>query len=578
MLWLHPIFAWSLIGLAYIPILYMLRRRYIDTPIPSTLLWRRAMADRSANKPIQKIKRSIMMAFQMVIVLCLCLALMRPTFSAMHGGDLTLIFDLSVSMMAEDGGASRLNRSILDAQRMINNLDSTSRVNIITAGEKTLQPLSQSVDRIAARRVLNDLSPTYAVSDLSQSLSLARALQADNPSMRTICYTGQFIHEAIVKAPFSGTDNAAILSLAPNENKALVRVANYGVARELTVECYADGNLFDARSVFIEDGATESVMFDVPANYKILSAALPQSDALELDNRFDFAVKSDAHHRVLLAGSGNIFLESAIALRPDITLTRSTAKEAAALLGYALYIFDGDAPETLPANGNIIIFPNQMDIDAPAQLTAAHNHLARTLTKDLPLDGIAIKAYAPVVQGTEILLANDQPVLTYEPSGSQSIARFGFALYDSNLPVKMDFPILIQNLLSHLLPNTISGADNLICGQSITLTPDPLSVRSFVTLPSGVTVQSDGSTQFVDTWTPGIYAFSQQIDDETRVDFFTVNASRVQSDLRNVPQNSELNPAIQPAIVGTGRDLMPWLIAAALILMLTEWWGCRYGL
>ena len=51
-----PQFAWFLAVPAGIVVLYLLRRKYLPRLVPSTFLWRTAVRDHAANKPLQRLR------------------------------------------------------------------------------------------------------------------------------------------------------------------------------------------------------------------------------------------------------------------------------------------------------------------------------------------------------------------------------------------------------------------------------------------------------------------------------------------------------------------------------------------
>src|SRR3954454_15402841 len=104
--------ALVLLALA-IPIIifYMLRLRREELQVSSSLLWRRALQDRTANAPWQKLRRNLLLLVQLLLLLLLVLSLARPflfTKSA-AAGNLVVVLDASASMQAtdEDGGRAR---------------------------------------------------------------------------------------------------------------------------------------------------------------------------------------------------------------------------------------------------------------------------------------------------------------------------------------------------------------------------------------------------------------------------------------------------------------------------------------
>ena len=72
-----PQFAWFLAVPAGIVVLYLLRRKYLPRLVPSTFLWRTAVRDHAANKPLQRLRRNLLLPVQFLAALVLALALRR---------------------------------------------------------------------------------------------------------------------------------------------------------------------------------------------------------------------------------------------------------------------------------------------------------------------------------------------------------------------------------------------------------------------------------------------------------------------------------------------------------------------
>ena len=54
-----PQYAWFLAMPAGIVVLYLLRRKYLPKQVSSTFLWRAAIRDHAANKPLQRLRKSL---------------------------------------------------------------------------------------------------------------------------------------------------------------------------------------------------------------------------------------------------------------------------------------------------------------------------------------------------------------------------------------------------------------------------------------------------------------------------------------------------------------------------------------
>ena len=70
------------------------------------------------------------------------------------------------------------------------------------------------------------------------------------------------------------------------------------------------------------------------------------------------------------------------------------------------------------------------------------------LTRGLTLKNVFFRKIRPVNGGRAAVNLDGEPVVAF----ADGTAVLGFDLHDSNLPLKYDFPVLIQNILDWLLP------------------------------------------------------------------------------------------------------------------------------
>src|SRR5437762_10055563 len=115
--------ALALLALA-IPIIvfYMLRLRREEFPVSSALLWRRALQDRTANAPWQRLRRNLLLLLQLLLLLLLVVGLARPFLftNAVATGNLAIILDGSASMQTVDEeGKSRFEQAKREAGSLI---------------------------------------------------------------------------------------------------------------------------------------------------------------------------------------------------------------------------------------------------------------------------------------------------------------------------------------------------------------------------------------------------------------------------------------------------------------------------
>ncbi len=107
MSWLSPIFGAVVLGIAVPALLalYFLRLRRTSRPIPSTMLWKRAVEDLRANAPFQRLRINLLLILQLILLALLGVALMQPRIDAGlgRGGRTVILVDRSASMSVADG-------------------------------------------------------------------------------------------------------------------------------------------------------------------------------------------------------------------------------------------------------------------------------------------------------------------------------------------------------------------------------------------------------------------------------------------------------------------------------------------
>lgn len=128
-------------------------------------------------------------------------------------------------------------------------------------------------------------------------------------------------------------------------------------------------------------------------------------------------------------------------------------------------------------------------------------------------------------------MLGEDTLLAVSEQGGLRTAVIGFDLHDSNLPLKADFPVLMQNLLSFLLPNVRESVQDAVCEAPLTLPVDARAESAQVILPSGKRCDA----QQADTSEQGVYCFEQHYaDGDTRSVYFTVHGDAAEYDVRSV--------------------------------------------
>ena len=199
--WMNPTGAWAFSALAAILFFYILKQKMEPTPVSSNYLWQKALVSLEADRPFQRLKKSLLLLLQLLVAALLALSLMRPMTLGQETGETVFVFDLSASMQAEFGGKSRLDLAVEDALRRLDGMPDGARVSVLTAGAQASQPLARAADPMAVRRTLSGLTAQNGGADLEGALTLAFALQKELPDVQLVIYSDQalpFLQKAAV--------------------------------------------------------------------------------------------------------------------------------------------------------------------------------------------------------------------------------------------------------------------------------------------------------------------------------------------------------------------------------------------
>jgi hypothetical protein len=227
--WLTPLAGLALAGALLPPLLllYFLRLRRRAAKVPTTFLWRRSVEDMQANVPFQRLRPSVLLLLQVLLVALVALALMQPRMDLGRagGGRTVIAVDVSASMGATDLGPGRTRLQVAKEQaaERVDRIfggglfapdPGEAMVVAFSDGARILQPFTRS--RADLLRAIEAIEQTDGGSRIGDALALARAF-----------------------APAAGTEAPG----APAE-------------RPLSVELWSDGRIADLAEQALRPGET----------------------------------------------------------------------------------------------------------------------------------------------------------------------------------------------------------------------------------------------------------------------------------------------------------------------------------
>jgi Ca-activated chloride channel family protein len=605
---LVPAAAFLALTLPAIVALYFLRIRRPTRVVPALNLWPDQIRDRQANVPWQRLRFSWLLLLQLLAAAVLVASAVQPVLSA--GTSLArhsvVLLDVSASMQARDVQPSRLDEAKREIGGLIDQMGPQDRMTLVAVGSAPRIIATVVGDRDALHRAVSGIGAGNGPADLSAALALAAGLVRPGDDAQAYFFSdgivGPIRTDSNSSLPFPveyhrvgvSAENIGLTSLVVHtgtqSRAAYLHLQNFGQqARSFSLDWRADSKLVDIRQLTLAGGQAQDLVLPVPADATVVSAHIDAGDVFALDDTVTAVARTPSAFRVLLVTPGNVFLQQAIGLRSDIQLDVVAPSAYKSSVPYAMSIFDRYSPPTLP-NGPF------MAIDPPAGSPLAGGpaigigrvratdagdplltnvdlsdvHIARS--QDLRSDTFG-RALITSLQ-TPLVLVRDEPFRQ---------ALFGFDLHESDLPLRIAFPILVQNLSEWMLPPNVPS-HSFHPDEPVTIVPDTGATSVTVVRPDGSRRSLAGGAvaTFGDTDLTGLYTVEQVVSGKTDRSWFTVNLFSDQISQLKPADRLTLPPFNNAAAVHAVHrgqlEIWPWIAMAALGIVVLEWLAFHRGL
>ena len=552
----------ALLGLLFVPAvlaMYLLKLRREETLVPSTLLWSRLVADVEANAPWQRLRRSALLLLQLLLVAILALLAARPFLErpARLSGDVVLVVDTSASMAATDVVPNRLEAAKAAALATLKDLPTGGVVSVIAAERTARIVVNESRDLGRVRQALEAIHVTTSRGDLGDALELAGKLAARSTDAQVLVATdGALATTPTAKVPARitvlpvGRDrkNQAIVALAVRTApSAVTRSVFVGVANldlepaSRRLEVWGDGSLLEVRDLQLDAQARSDVVIDdVPRGVGTLElrlvgrdpAVTTAPDQLAVDDHAWAVIPPDRTRLVLVVGSGDPYLETALSYLPNVELfgvkpdEYGPATERKDGRPWDLVIFEGNLPATLPRSAILAIAPPSSSPLGEVAGTLKDPGIG-SLNPDEPILRYVDLSTTHIAEAQKVTLPDWARNVIPGPGGAPLLysgtrsglptAVLAFEPRRSDLPLQVGFPILLANLTGELLGGSTVPAEAVDPGTPVNLTIPAGASGLTITAPDGTASElvpgtADATTvTFADTSQPGIYVATPKV-------------------------------------------------------------------
>ncbi len=600
MTFLFPLGLLALLTIPIVLLLHLIRERRRRVVVPSLLHWLRVPRKQDSRRA-RRLPLTLLLLLHLLIAGLLGLALARPeVFSglASRADQLAIVVDTSTSMLARDGGKTRLAEAQDRARSLLRGMGPSGHATLIASGPTPHVIASGGMNGLPQlEAAVNGLSAGGTGAHLDDALVQAEAaLNLQRPATIVVltdgaAATGQRTMAAPVDWQVVGSaqPNRAILNFAARQqgtaSELYARIANYDSSPwSGAVRLYDGDQRVDTSNIDIPANSETELTWKIAPQFGAMRVELDGQDSLPEDDQAYANAATTRPLNIMLVSATPEPLRRALAAVPGAQVVVRAPEQYNVNNQTAadLTVFDGMLPAAWPEGAVLVVNPPEGSALLPVsgEITTERQALAQrgTTTSGLNFDSVSfglVKQLAPLDWAQAELASGDTPLILRGQTDDHDIAIWTFALQNGNLPNRLAFPLLVARTVRDLTPAPLP--ETLQAGAPLTLHPSPRATSVQLTMPDGRTEQMPSTaTLTLDSLTqPGWYELAEQGPGGTifqgRVG---VSAGSVtESDLR-----VQAPPALQSASTVSAEaaksftlELWPWLALIVLGLLALEW-------
>ncbi|MBF0280604.1 MAG: VWA domain-containing protein [SAR324 cluster bacterium] len=608
MQFLNPL---GLLLLGLIPILLLihsLKPKAKEVSVTTFFLWNEALQEQPSGFRINKLLKNLPLILQILIILLSTLALIQPIWlwNSQQYGNMIIVLDSSASMKTRNEGQIRFDAARQKALELIDKLPLLSKALIIDAGTPPQVKIHFSDDKQKLYSAIYDIQPTDTGGDLENAkflaLSFFSAARDDQIFIITDGAGGEIekitgIHKNItpllvrggeqnigitkfeIRKELQGQDNYQILLEVKNFNPTSAKVH---------IRLRINNSSISNPTVSLNAGEKKLLFFPYSGFFSgIAEARLTSNDDFMIDNQAHAVLKPARTIKVLLVTQGNFYLERMLEAYPNFDLeitdkvpqpwrTKTVKKD--------IVIMDRIKPPSTISGNFLLIDAYSSNIPLsteksflPTSLNGDKNH---PIMANIDLNGINVESATETKAeaGVKAIVESEEAglIYTYEKEQLRAV-QFTFDLTRSDLPMKVAFPILMNNIFRWLHPNKFEPTtENTTSGSSYPLHLKNNAQEITVQTPSGKKERHQPVSSpyyFENTKEVGIYLVSQGKNKQ----FFAVNLlNERESDIqvpegfKNTDSEGALNLIADSAIVEHHLWSLLFFVAASFLAL--EWY------
>ncbi|MBI4607796.1 MAG: VWA domain-containing protein [Candidatus Rokubacteria bacterium] len=584
-------------------LLYFLKVRRRELRVSSLLLWEVVLRDREASAFFQRLQRDPLLILQLLALAALTVALARPAVTVLGSGEqrVVVVLDTSASMQATDVQPSRFAAAQREALAMVGRLGQAAEVMVLEAGiqPRVVVPFTRERDRV--RAAITGLSPRDLPNRLGEAIRTARALTAQDPRSEIHVFTdGAFPASLLAKE----VDDPRVHWVGVGRRGRNVGVTSFAVRKTyygafdyqafLSVVNSSSEPLTFSFSLTLDDQpvAEKALTLDpnvrrsvvVPFSHQgggVVRVRLDVTDDLATDNVAYAVIPAPSQIRVLYVSPGNLFLEKALRVDPQVALeVRTPDVYAGGMEGFDVVVLDTVSPVKLGPGRYVLV--NTAPPDVPLEVLGRIEqpvimdwNRSHPIMRHVDFSKVAIEEalrVRPLTAGKPLVEAVGGPLLYVLEEPQRKAVFVGFDLFRTDFPLRVAFPLILSNSLRWLHPAGLDQSSlQIAAGQPILLPVEHGVTTAVVKTPSGRRVDAEvtrGLVSFSETDRAGVYSVATP-KGETRVAVNLMSAE--ESDLAPRPLPAPRTSGETPTrLVPVQQELWPIFVLLAVALLAAE--------
>ena len=342
MSFLNPQALFLLLAVPLVLLFHLFRAKRPVLQVATLRFWRAAHVEQEPSGALFKpLRANLLLLLQILAVLLITLALAEPLFTSAvrERPRVVLILDTSASMKATDTAGNRFLAARDDARRAVAELKAWQEAMLMEASSQPRVLVPFTDDHRALEDALAALQPTDRSGDMEAAIEMAGDLVGDGPPAEIRLFTDAAFPP--IAQPSSeatslkwhrvgrGSDNVGITKLEVRrrltgtfEFEAFLTLTNFGPApKNFSFRVLLDGALLYRQPIDLPGGVTRSIV--VPFAHQgggLLRAEIDPSDSLKADDVVHAVLPEAPRLEVLLVTRGNLWLEKAFRVIPQVRL------------------------------------------------------------------------------------------------------------------------------------------------------------------------------------------------------------------------------------------------------------------